>query len=603
MKFGVIIIVGALMLTILLGSLAVDHESVMSTRYDKVADLGPIVSYTEISEVVQYNPAQNVTGWQNAGYTYQLTPSVYSITEYGTTTPGTTSAMSSYGGAYFDTDAAYGFPGMDVSWYVVWDDSTRPSNGGLPSKPGWEPREDGHMIGGYSSSDSYTSPGMKREAVATVKIIKADGTVLTATDSNPLWWQPLEYIAIHDAWTTGTIISISSDVAVVDSLTLEGDYLESINGNYERRSWATQTVDLGIASATDYWWDTSSRAFFPIVGEDPQGNPIYSGIRTSLAWWGTDMTATLTYEAYTPGDVHFVKPYTDVSISPGEVATWSNGYDNDAVQIIVDPSARISVNPTTPITWQVSLPLAASGYSKVLITLGPDSYWQGITSYNGPSQYDAMPYRYPLAVNPGTIQSLAVTNSNTAAIMNTWMPADPLSRLWGDPTISPYTYFPDLYGGAGARIVIASVLKTGTSLTIGGTAFPTSDGRIMLGDSWQDLNGLSIDYGGDGKITMLAQNGTAYEVGTWADDDAASTSISGAGTWYFTPSIYDATVVSKDVSILQLGQSSSAEWMGFAFIGICVMGSVLVIATGNQMDLWDWVAMILAIGLDLVLIL
>lgn len=688
MKYGVVVIVAALMATILLGSISIDQESIASTRYDRIAGLEPIVEYTAIDDVIQYNPAQNVTGWQGATYTYQLAPSIYPVTLYSTTTSGNAGPIEIYGGNFFPYDnAAYGYENSE-SWYVVWNDSTRPSNGSFPSQPGWEERE--LMIGGYSASDSFSSGLMYREAVATVQVIKADGTTATATDSSPLWWLPLDVIAYYEDWPSGVVITITSSISVLEDISVDGRYLQPITKpgyNNSARSWATQTLTLGTTSAASYWWDSAKQCFYPIVGTDPQGNPIYSGVTTQLVWWGSDNTVYLPYTVYEPGTTKYVKPYTDVGIPAGKSATWSNGYDNHQVQLIVDPSAQISINDTSEYTyWQVALPAAAASYDKVLVTLGPEPYWQGITSYTSPVQYEIIPYRYPLTYDtvipitlyytgastmtnygvpvgqhvqikimssssedqvtvydpntssttqiwPGTgtydagptgtytvtwsvspnpldaalynirfepdaviewseldaIQSITVKDTSTAAIVNTWVPADPLGNLWGNPALSPYQYFPDLYTGAGVRIIISSVLTTGASLTIGGTEYATEDGRILLGSSWQDLAGLAIDYSGDSSITITAANGTAYDGGTWDLTDIRTTEIRGAGSWYFVPSIYEAVLTSEDVSILNFAQSSTAEWLGFAFCGLLVAGAVGVVAARREVDFWDWV--------------
>lgn len=709
MKFGLIIVVAALFGTIILGSVAIDRETVEVVSYERVADLTPIVKYDTVNDVINYNPAGNVIGWQNVTFQTQGTPTIYPVTTYGTTTTQTTGTMASYGGYYFKSDAAYGYHNSE-SWYVVWNDSTKPSNGSVPSHPGWDNPGTDNMMGGYSSSDSYQLPGYGgayREAAATVQVVQPSGTVIKATNASPIWWQPLSKVAQADSWPTGSVVTISSGIAVLKSLTLEGRYLQQITSNLHndyRLSYATQTLELGTASAASYWWDAEVKCFYPITGTDPQNNPIYSGVKTQLVWYGSDSSVTLTYKEHTPGSTVFVKPYTDVSIASGAVATWSNGYANTQVQIIVEPTATIAINSSDEDTfWQISLPDSAYAYEKVLVTLGPEPYWQGITSYSNPVQYTVVPYQYPLEygiVNkiqlyytgpststnyslptgtytqlvansssandsvsiswvigddwdmdyliPGTgtytigpdgewyvvwgvsadpndaalfnfyyrddlpvnwrsiesIQSLTVSNTSMAAIVNTWMPSDPMERLWKNPNLTPLSYFPDIFEGTGARVIISSVLTTGTTMGIGGINYPTEDYKIYYDGAWHKLNGLAIDYTDNGDIVFVDVDGNSYVAGTWDENNAASTKISFTGTWYFSSALYDKTLSSKGITIFNFGESATAGWLGFAFCGLCIGGAVAVLAVGRgSLDIWDWVILLASIALSLVVIM
>lgn len=421
MKFGLMIVVVALMGSIIAGSIAVETGTHEETAYNHLTDLGPIVTYENVDTSIQYNPIRNVTGWTGVTYQTQSNPSIYAMQTGQTSSTITSSTLQDMGGVYYADDAAYGYDGGFAYGgeypYIVWSDmatGTNPTEDQLPNM-GWNPRYNTNgqslMIGGYSQT--WEQDGYNVESVVTVGVRQGETGLITwpTSSGNPYYWQNLARVAAAQGWPTGTVVTSYFEnsgngpegIALYKSTTFDGSYLNRITTDSglgtSEVTWRTSaTLILNcyfIAEGTEFWWDRNTSTFHEITGTDANGLPQFAAASTDIEWVSHSLTDTLELTRWTTSNTTYVTPNTDVTLD-GETASWSNGYNNDSVQFLVSPEAKIMPNSTY---GGLYLPSEALNYEMVMVTLDSDfseSYWQGVISYNGPSDYSLLSYKRPL---------------------------------------------------------------------------------------------------------------------------------------------------------------------------------------------------------------
>lgn len=414
MKFGLIIVVVALMGSIIAGSVAMETGTHEETAYNHLTDLAPIVTFEDVDQSVQYNPVKNVTGWTGVTYQYQSNPTIYAMQLPQTSSTITSTTLGEMGGVYYADGAAYGYDGGFAYGgeypYIVWSDmasGTNPTDEQW-AEMGWNPRydRDGNplMIGGYTQSWEQTGYRVESNVHVGVKIGNIE---YTTSSTNPYYWQLLNRVAAAQGWSTGTVVSTfaganHTGVTVYGSISFEGYYLQRVTTGGSLGTsdvtWTTSgnlilNVD-GFAVEQQYWWDRNTATFHLITGTDATGLPQISAQTTELVWISHSLTDTLELTRWVSSNTSYVRPYTDVTVN-GEAASWSNGYDNDRVQLLVSPDVDLMLNNGLTI----SLPSEATNYPMVMVTLDKEidqSYWQGIVSYTDPSAYSLLDYRRPL---------------------------------------------------------------------------------------------------------------------------------------------------------------------------------------------------------------
>lgn len=417
MKFGLIIVVAALMGSIIAGSIAMETGTHDKTAYNHLTDLAPITTYEDVDQSIQYNPVKNVTGWTGVTYQYQSNPTIYAMQLPQTSSTVTSSTLGAMGGVYYGDGAAYGYDG-GFSYggeypYIVWSDmesGTNPTEEQWPLM-GWNPRYDANgkplMIGGYTQSWEQT--GWRVESNVHVGLKIGDNMEYGTSSTNPYYWQLLNRVAAAQGWDTGTVVSTfagpnHTGVTVYGSMSFEGYYLQRIvtggnNWGSEEVTWTTAGNLIlnigGFVANQQYWWDRNTATFHLITGTDATGLPQFSAKSTELVWISHSLDDTLELTKWVSANTAYVRPYSDVTVA-GDAASWSNGYNNDRLQLLISPDVDLVLNSTG---YRFSLPSEASSYNMIMVTLDKQmdqSYWQGVMSYQDPSAYSLIEYRRPL---------------------------------------------------------------------------------------------------------------------------------------------------------------------------------------------------------------
>ena len=671
MKAGLVIVLFALMGSILAGSIGFTQSPVTETEYQRVSDLNPIVSSEAVTGDEIYNPPSNQTGWENVTYQTQSTPSIYSIPNEGTYSSWTSSkTLLGYGGVYYTQTAGNAWNGGSS---ISWSDG---SNGIYANA---------HMIGGWS--------GQTSQVVSTSGTFRATWSVAFGSDSGSdgVFWQDLTFVAKQEHWSN--IIITTSEWVRPGSIELTS------NGEVNEKVTSLTVTPTAYNTGEQYFWDAAKGGWYKLTGTGINNTPVYANEKTPLIWWANSQTsaneARLTGQVYTPGSVTYIKPYSEVEISDGTTATWSNGYSNTKIQLLVKSGATI-------ISGSFNYTFTNPAFDYLLVTLGSECYYQGIDRYISPTDFNVLDYKYNLEVltatlEPGidieynltaprntyiqirldhfvgnpplydqlvltgefergfidnktyltvpgysgetstahwynthtdlgyekdvtitltqsdtvsgltlapypiglsSISSLSVSGSSMAYIVNTWVPSDPQGLLWSNPTMNINTYFPDIVT-AGARVYISSVLTTGTSLTINGSEFETSDKKILIQNNLYPINGIGIDYRTDGHTYVVINNGKTFDLG-----ETSTYVISGAGIWYWSSELDSIVTTTGTQTDILFAQAPDKDWIVFAFCGLTIIGLIGMVAIGRGvLDGWDWIITIMAIVMALMLVI
>ncbi len=410
MKIGLVIVVVALFGAVLAGSIGVGEETRTAESFDRVTDLAPIVSYSSVEEQILYNPPQNITGWSGASFTYQDAPSLYSYVEGGTTTSSTFTTSAPVGVYY--TSSASSISG--TSPVVLWNDNSS----------GWV--EQPVMSGGYRTSATSVvtgNPYYKYYYADTyVNLYHTDlnTTEAAVVDGDPIFFNSLNQIAIANNWPTGTTVTAAgatsgAGIYIDNGTSFSSQYRNETSGanSYTYRTSATLTQNVSTTSST-YWWAAETAAWYLIEGYLPSGIPSVTSVAYNLVLVGTAASGqTVDLVTYDFTQVKYIKPNTEATVPDTTAgAVWQNGYDNTAIDIIVQPEATISTSG-----YEFTLPSASAVYVRCLvhIDLKEGSYWQGITRYTSPADYDVVDYQEELQPTtlPAPTESITLTMYGT----------------------------------------------------------------------------------------------------------------------------------------------------------------------------------------------
>lgn len=605
MKWSVPVIVIALSACILFGSVGFQETTRDTTVYTSVlTDIAPLADADPVQDTVNYNPLTNVTGWgSSVGYVTQTSASLYKLTTDYSYSNHTSNAIKTYG-KYVNTPYV---SGDDIQW--EWNDGTDVGT----TAPG------GTLIGGWSGTYSHEvyEGGSLVGTQYAIGVIDGD---LYLTDEDT--WGQYDYILPIDASIipNKSIVTLSK-WAGSDMLALwlyngigygySYSYTSEIVGGklntYERVNWG-----LGVYQDTAGEFYFTGGLFYRISGYDGTAPIVDYGTSYRIGFLADDLNATFTYRTVTDATTTYVTPYTLATVNGGQ-ATWANGYDNSRVQFIADAANfTYSVNGTvTPIAALSDLypDMAAwiSGYTgKILVTVDGEtgqSYWQGVTSYSDTKTFTVSDYRYELIdpdysgkllVPAGTaITSLTVYYLDSAVgdvgVIDTWMPQDSNGILWQDATFPIDGAFATMWANDNIRISFNSFVTTGTGITVNGTTYPV-DGQGLItidGDSFK-VAGSSIEWTPDGDTTWVAPNGSRYDLGT------RSGTFTLDGVWYGAMGMDTFETRSVAASEAVFGQHAGDSWRSWVFVGVLVLGTIAILATGRQLDTMDLLILVFA---------
>lgn len=586
MKWSVPIIVVALAACILAGSVGFQDTIRETTEYESVlSDLSPIAEAGPVTDVVNYNPLTNVTGWtSNVFYETQTSASLYKYETELQWTSGTSAVMSSAGVWVLEPGPLEDTPLKEWDWSDGVVDDGGSSIRNTPS---------GDVIGGWSGYIVSTwSP---------ITQIISSSVHATLEGVQYSYARTLKSFNIPN---NSVIEPTDVDGGVLGVMTASpGSWFFNDDVSGETIRW-TATMDLGAYDALDFDVYYRDGLFYRIVAYDDSGRPQLDESQTYvISLVSNSLSSYFTYDALTGSNTYYIKPYTFAKLIGVGTAIWSNGYGNTSVQILADAdNIMFSVNdePLPEVgfidlqdpaydTW-------ANGYTGlVLFTLNVngDSYWQGVTSYSNTKDFTVAEYRYPLydvdIDGPITQINFMFVGGDgyRAAIVDTWIPQDSNGLLWDDATFRISSLFPQLWTDDNLRVKFNSFVATGDGITINGVTYPVADGNVTIDGDTFKVAGSALEWTADGETSLVAPNGDRYDLG------ARSGTIILNGVWYGILSLDTFETTAAPAKDAVFGEIPALAWVAWVFVGVLVVGTVGVLATGRQLDITDMLVLAL----------
>lgn len=591
MKWAVPVIVVALSACILAGSLGFQDTVKATTEYDTVlSDLAPIADAGPVTESVNYNPLTNVTGWSpNVSFEYQTAASLYKLVTDYEYTYGASSAIGSMG-TYIEEPEAVGY---GILW--EWSDGSNVGHT-VPA----------NAIGGWSGTATASDP------INPGRFLMAQSDVYATLYSNGAHTFSYFKLLTSNELPNRSIVSIGTYSSGTSSLGVvtywAGDAAYTYTSYNTAGTYSThfevrwnagnlEAADNGDFILNDGLW-------YHVDGYDSGGGPIINYTQTySIGFVSDDTAATFAYRTISSSTTYYIKPYTPAKLTNGEVSTWSNGYDNTAVMFLADAKGLfLTINdylwPDESVEETQDPAYAAwanGGTGKVLIVLDSDgtSYWQGVTSYTNTNDYTVAEHKYAMLAPYDNIsepiQSVSLyypgTGVHEAAVVDTWIPMDPNNALWNDATFHIDTIFPAIWASENIRVKFNSFVTTGSGLTINGTTYPVVDGRITIDEDTFKIAGSSIEWTPAGDTTLEAPNGERYDLGTRTGTFTLN------GVWYGVLSMDTFEIVQAPAKEAVFGVIPDIGWLAWVFVGVLVVGTVGVLATGRELDMMDMLAL------------
>lgn len=297
-KFACLIVVASVFVTGLVGYLAnADVETDERQIYEYSANLVPSVVSSDVEQYAQYNPTDNVTGWQwnepgnisNAKVPTTDTASPYVLTArtmsyYNDTIDVILSAYvssanpnwRSWGADACIDVSTYQAEGEIVEHGYVYFDYRREDGQdniysllvqSVTGNNDYGPIiEGGYYVGGYSSTQTYSDEIYNLSTRVSIKVDEFTTNTLTSSDSTPLYVVPMKMLNLDLINTQDVILMDGSMVLVADS-----------------------ADDIGWANEYQYW-NTSPNEHFTMT---------WGAVNTTIVFDGNQHNRGLMYNSDT----------------------------------------------------------------------------------------------------------------------------------------------------------------------------------------------------------------------------------------------------------------------------------------------------------------
>lgn len=128
---------------------------------------------------------------------------------------------------------------------------------------------------------------------------------------------------------------------------------------------------------------------------------------------------------------------------------------------------------------------------------------------------------------------------------------------------------------------------TGGHITYKGEELPVINGSVTIDGDTFKLAGSLLEWTPDGSTTLIAPNGKAYDLGT------RSGTFTLNGVWYGVLSLDTFVIIEEPAKEAVYGEMPAVGWMAWVFLGVLVVCTVGVLATGRQLDMTDMLALAL----------
>lgn len=543
----------AIMGTVLAGvAMSTSSTTEAVTGYEYVTDVSGLFSYNQTPQFVEYNPADNWTGF------------------YNTSTPDNS---ATYGISYSANPVANLYPVHQAA--TISSSSFTVSEGS-----GVDQVNDKLIMANYYSSEVrqgyapinkdrsmtvYLSDVIDAIVGSSSTIVKIIFTQGTYTDAMPVilkidgysssYPQAYYYDVVEgqtfDVDTDRDICtarnsdgSIAWQAGTRDVMVLRNAPIRDLSGDDTGRTilstgtCSVHTQDpptyMDISQGVDitndcYWVNGYQNSRIDILFHSGEGiehatfsiNPEYMNGAGSLAFNQLKVNLDQSSEGIMTGKVTITR-YGNSSIYPTDIGKW-----NDVIVSIDLRQGSVTFVPVTRFAsftdYDVSQKVIASSASGTFVT------GMVFKSINWTAQ------TYNNSIQLGVVR--------TDVFMNTY------DSVMTSPTITITEQFPELID-SGFRLNFYSFIQIGNAsqtITINNQSFEAKNNQIYIGNRWHELNNLAVNYtpqNGTNQVSIVLLNENDW---TWKLGDIETYNVSFTGYWTFTTGLWEGyqTTVEK----------------------------------------------------------
>lgn len=609
--FGACICVLALLGTAIGGFvLNVDQDTREVTKYDFIADVSGLFSYSDAPEYIDYSPSTNYTGYSPLGsvnytstntannYRYQITAGTTSYQS-----PITITDESEYAHDYGNFTTPGNVATAIYLWNGTLDYGSTMDVHGKPISGTLILGNNGAIDGGGTTWGAFTKlTNIINDLPLDISDYESIELIPTQTGDYPVlfyggsWERTLisagnleynQYYAVFNENNTIPDKMVFDTVSNVVTAYRDGQIM-----------WRNFSDNVGAL----FYYDTVDS-----VTQDPL-NP------------AVDVGTQLSVKTTTPGTYGYMQPTAGVTVGSG--GTWSNGYENGVIDLKVTKNGdnpggegwfSLSIGD-----WDIEIEYWNGFYVRYGSDYIPGSFnefvmgqWLAIqiridalsgniifTPTNNANLMETVePTDYSRVaegiLTPGdtieslhvgyVIQSLKFQVTGTKVFLNTY------NTVMIDPSLEISDYFPDL---SNYRLNFYSFALIGDSMTINGqTCLINKDNATITFTNvsgfeyTKKLENLYITFNdGNTQITFVNDN-SSYDLG-----ETVSTTISFSGMWYFTTGLYEIVQGFEEYWDWDLSgfQATSGECL-ILFLAIIGVGIVVYTVYGKgKLGIFDW---------------
>lgn len=603
--FGACICVLALLGTAIGGFvLNIEQDTRQVTRFDYIADISGLFSYTDAPDYINYNPSSNYVGYSSGDVIYAPSTTVnnyrYVVSE-GTSTTLVNTIITQ--GSSLGTD------------YEPWTDATSVVAYNRSSVSLGSTDDPEQIIPIFS--DSHTVVPTLAGALDTLTpnwryYASLEIDLEYAPDSHsPVWFYGGSWVRNEIEVMGNTYYNYTADFTdaqLPDKIVVNVASGQASAYRNDTLVWQENINNIGVFNK--YWVQYSGDSIN--VTRQTQAHYVVSGI--SFPTYG------------------YMQPSAGVKATSSQ-ATWQNGYENSVIDVKISKNGDVGT-PYQGTHFEIGsdfgIDITMSG-NKISIYYGSvsdPSDWtltnlgtwlavqMRIDSLSGriiltptndadltrtvePTSYSTI---LDGVLTPGTLTSFKVETANNGAmpsmkfqVTDTWVFLNTYNTVMIDPSIEVNDYFPSL---TEYRLNFYSFAILGDSMTINGQVCPIDrdNGTITFDNVagftfTKKLENFYLTYDTNVTITFV-NDGSEYDLGTVTDEEVSFT-----GMWYFITGLYDPVTVNETFWNWNLGgfQASAGECL-ILFLGIIGAGIVVYTVFGKgKLGFLDWLVIIFAV--------
>lgn len=545
---GLCIVTIALFGTILAGFLLdVDSQTRQVTNYEYITDVTGLFDIGNAPEYIEYSPSSNYTGYSFDTVNYT---DAGSINQYRYIASQGTTSTSTYTLTYEDSipaDTTHFIPGDNgYNAFINWlgpgypmgtptaPSGNRPSYNIAVTLPTYDPSNMAYVL------DELNIPAGSNSVSITVTNNEVNSEYYPVIITPYSWSLVSQPNGINEYYTTLTCGTSGNNCDVAKMEVVLATNIITAYDSDDNKLWVSPASDVLVF----YKYATKRTGTF------------------------TQATVSSTFDATitSPPSYGYMNPNAGVTMKSSP-STWSNGYDNSDITIIVQKNTASTNNLviTAGSSW-VSVTRSSAGVMTV------STHGTGGNESKTIGTWDALQLRLNLSagtvsvtpiigepsfINPINENGSTITFSNwynggnrdsltfscTGAslrwgVVRTLVFLNTYGVVMNNPSITVSDQFPELNAW---RLNFYSFATVGESLTVNNQTFNVGPGQTITVTNGTDtiqgtLTDIYVSKDLDGHIIFSFNGGKSIDLG-----EAVSDTVSFTGLWYFTTGLFNAT--------------------------------------------------------------